>query len=241
MKNKIIIVGDSYTFGQGCSDREHYYNRKTKTWVGNSFEYDLPPSAHCWSALAQSDFPNFEFHNLSRPGNSNDNMFRQLVNKIDNHTALVIFAASFNDRQLVKMHNGELLAPWLVNGSGLMIDKTYPQSYIDAKISFITHLYTEEIGENTTLMSLLSAWALSVMNQSQFVWSTPCLDEVKFKIPECAAHLKNLEYESLNTYPFYKINVEDSLAIAIDGHASAYGHQQYYQHEIKPLLTRLLS
>lgn len=242
MKNKVIIVGDSYTFGQGCLDREYYYDHKKEAWLGSPLTWDSTPSQHCWAALAQADFPNFEFCNISRPGNSNDNMVKQLAEVADGDTALVIFAASFHDRKLIKHFSHDIVAPWSINGQW-KINGEQPQSYQDAKTQYTKHLYINEIGLNTTLMAILAGWSLAVLNQAKFAWSVPFFpnDPGPFVIPQSALHLTNLEYPSLNTYPFYKIGINSEIALAKDLHASEYGHQMYYQHEIKPLLNNLLT
>ena len=239
MKNKIIILGDSYTFGQGCADRERYYDQDSRKWVGETNLFASGPSEHCWASLAQQDFVNYEFQNLSRPGNSNDNMFRTLVSKIDTNCELVILASSFNDRMLVKDHLSDECFPWSVNG-WWEIDSVQPKNYSEAKAQFSKHLYTEKMGQNYAIMGIAAAWAMAVLNQSQFVWSCPNFGDTVSVLPTSMTHLNNLQYTSLNTYQFDKLNVDHNSALANDGHANELGQKLYYEAEIKPMLQKLL-
>lgn len=243
MKNKIIIVGDSYTFGHGCSDRIHYYDKQSETWIGDQAINVKGPSQHCWASLAARDFSKYEFINLSAPGNSNDNIFKGIADTVDLNTELVMFAGSFSNRMLIKDHGSESVFPWIVGMNWLPSEPTQPKSYFTAKESFIKHLYIDSMGNNYTVMAIMSAWAASILYQSKFVWSIPGHEPTLVDKQLTTVHMQSLQFLSIARYPFNdKFNIQDeSVYLAADGHINDYGHNLYYETEIKPLLTRLLS
>lgn len=243
MKNKVIIVGDSYTFGHGCSDRTHYYDQKTKTWIGDTSICLKGPSQHCWASMAARDFGNYQFVNLGLPGNSNDNIFRSLLDIIDLSTELVIFAGTFSNRMLIKHHDSESVFPWIVGMNWLSVEHGQPKSYFTAKESFIKHLYHDAMGDNYAVLAVLAAWATSMLHQSKFVWSIPAQEPVLTDKQLTSVHMKSLQFPSIARYPFFdKFNIQDeSVYIAADGHINDYGHNLYYETEIKPMLKNLLT
>lgn len=241
MKNKVIIVGDSYTFGHGCSDRVHYYDETTKKWVGDPDLNLRGPSQHCWATLAQRDFPNFEFINLALPGNSNDAIFKSLSESIDLETKLVIFAGSFANRMLIKSHNDESVDSWIVGAQWLKFEPTQPTSYLSAKEMFIKHLYHNVMGENISVATILGSWALAILHQAEFMWSfpigEPMLDEKNLN----AIHMQGLQFPSISRYRFDEMfNIEFESILAVDRHVNDLGHKLYYQQEIAPRLKTIL-
>lgn len=244
MKNKVIIIGDSYAFGHGCSDRIHYYDQNTKKWIGNPDFFLDGPSQHCWAGLAKSDFPKFEFINLAKPGNSNDNMFKELSETIDENVALVIFSGTFANRMLIKsdvIDKNEIL-PWIVGAYWLEMEINRPKSYISSKEAFIKHLYHDAMGENYAILSILAAWATSILYKSKFIWSFPLEETMLTNRNLTLAHMKNLQFPGIARYPFVTtFGVDQYSVVAADGHINDYGHRLYYDQEIKPLLTTLLA
>ena len=242
MKNKIIIVGDSYTFGHGCVDRIHYYDAIQNKWVGDQDLNKRGPSEFCWASLARRDFTNFKFFNLSQPGNSNDNMFKALSDVIDNDVALIIFAGTFANRILIKDSNSDSIVPWIV---GMQWLSTYPQpkEYGNAKESFVKHLYQDSMGDNSAAMACIAAWGLSIANQTKFIWAIPQREPVLEHNLLSTIQMQNLQFPSIARYPFFeKFDLKpNTMYLAADGHVNDYGHNLYYETEIKPLLTRLLS
>jgi len=243
MKNKIIIVGDSYAYGHGLPDRVHYYDQKSKSWIGQSWAEDAPPSVYCWASLAGRDFTNFEFLNVSIPGNSNDNMFINLLNEIDDRTALVIFAGSMPARTIIKHHTvDEMVVPWIVRAETIEYDKQ-PKAYAAAKENFVKHLYNNKIGNTHSSMAIIAAWAVALLHQAKFAWCVPRLEsDLLNEKGLTIAHIKEMSFPSIINYEFapkFGPNWQDFEAA--DGHINEYGHKLYYEAEIKPLLTRLLS
>lgn len=240
MKNKIIIAGDSYAFGHGLSDRVHYFDYKSKTWIGDA-DAIRSPSYHCWPSLASRDFTNFEFLNISLPGNSNDNMFLQLVDSIDYDTTLVIFAGSMIDRTIIRnFTDDEHIVPWIVRVEPPEWT-SQPNAYTTAKENFIKHLYSSKIGKARSSTAILAAWALALTHQSMFAWSVPRLETELINSKELSnSHIKGMNFPSIVNYQFdEKFGLRDYHVA--DGHINEVGHLLYYENEIKPLLTRLLS
>jgi uncharacterized protein involved in high-affinity Fe2+ transport len=88
----------------------------------------------------------------------------------------------------------------------------------------------------------LAAWATSVLNQSKFVWSIPAQEPVLADKQLTSVHMKSLQFQSIARYPFGPtFNIQDAhVYLAVDGHINDYGHNLYYETEIKPLLKNLL-
>jgi hypothetical protein len=241
VKNKVIVLGDSFTFGHGCEDREFYYDIDLKKWKGDKNALLLGPSQHCWTALAQQDFVNYEFQNLSFSGNSNDNMFRQLADTINETCALVLLACSYPDRILIKDPHQDDCVPWGVYG--LDSGDTHlgiPTGYRSARTQFETYLYTEMMGQLHAQMSVTGVYGLAVANQSQFAWSFPDGKTSKHTLQFFSSMklLDRFKFPSTHTYIFSKKDV--ATTFAKDGHLTAHGHELYYKAEIQPMLQRLL-
>ena len=74
MINKILVFGDSFNYGHGCSDRMFYYDHKTKKMIGNALPENVP-SQFSWPSLLQNDYPNIQVYNFANPGRANAHIF----------------------------------------------------------------------------------------------------------------------------------------------------------------------
>lgn len=242
MKNKVIIVGDSYAYGHGLQDRVHYYDQKSKTWIGDQRVIQLAPSDHCWASLARRDFTNFEFLNISQPGNSNDNMFLQLIDEINSDAALVIFAGSVADRTIIQHPLADdHIVPWIINLQQSF--EVQPNAYINAKENFIKYLYNSKIGAARSTTAILAAWTVALTHQSKFAWCVPREEHQLLNSKELSiSHIKGMSFSSIVNYQFVeKFGPREDDYLVADGHINEIGHGLYYENEIKPLLTRLLT
>ena len=63
--NRVIVLGDSFTFGHGCSDRVYYYDEDLKKFIGDiKLVKQCIPSEYCWPSLLQKEFPSLKVYNL---------------------------------------------------------------------------------------------------------------------------------------------------------------------------------
>jgi hypothetical protein len=246
--NRVIVLGDSYTFGHGCSDRVYYYDEDLKKFVGDSTPMELCiPSEYCWPALLQKEFPRLKVHNLSQPGNCNQAMFRNLLDFYANYdynlNDLIIFNGTFSDRIEVRtMHDFDKVGPWAIGWEYMNTNRptsTYKE-YIDAQKHYVKHLYHEKIGFNLTLSSLLGAYSYSILNKHDFLYSLA--DEGHPSIKPNIRCINNHEIPKIFEYDFsgennYQFNV---TCQAKDTHTNEKGHQIYYEKEIKPRIQKML-
>lgn len=242
--DRVIVLGDSYTFGHGCLDRIYYYDEDLKKFVGDvTLLQQCIPSEYCWAALLQKEFPNLTVHNLSQPGNCNQGMFRNLLDfyiyRECNTRDLIIFNGTFSDRIEVRtMYHEDQVGPWAI-GWEYMTNGEHKE-YISAQKNYTKYLYHELIGFNLTMSSLLGAYSYTTLNKHNFLYSLPhsghhliepnirCINE--HEIPKIHAY----DFSGNNDYQF-NVTCE-----AKDTHTNEKGHQIYYEKEIKPRIQKLL-
>jgi len=244
MLDRVIVLGDSYTFGHGCLDRIFYYDEDLKEFVGDRTPMEqCIPSEHCWAALLQKEFPNLTVHNLSQPGHCNQGMFRDLLDfyvKYDyNLNDLIIFNGTFSDRIEVRtMYHEDEVGPWAI-GWEYMTNGDYKE-YISAQKYYTKYLYHEKIGHNLTMSSLLGAYTYSTLNKHKFLFSLPDSDHPSVR-PNIRC-IDDCEMPKIFAYDFsgendYQFNV---TCQAKDTHTNEKGHQIYYEKEIKPRIQKMI-
>ena len=119
--NRVIILGDSFTFGHGCSDRIYYYDEDLKEFVGDLTTIKRGiPSEYCWGSLLQKEFTNLTVYNLSQPGHCNQGMFRNLLDfyvhfDFFNSNDLIIFNGTHSDRIEVRtIYHEDQVGSWSI-------------------------------------------------------------------------------------------------------------------------------
>ena len=243
--DRVIVLGDSYTFGHGCVDRVYYYDEDLKKFVGDKTPMEqCIPSEYCWATLLQKEFPNLKVHNLSQPGHCNQGMFRDLLDfytKYDyNLNDLIIFNGTFSDRIEVRtMYHEDVVGPWAI-GWEYMTSGSYKE-YTTAQKYYTKHLYHEKIGINLTLTSLLGAYSYSTLNKHDFLYSLA--DDGHPSIIPNMRCIKDHIIPKIFDYDFsgkndYQFNV---TCQAKDTHTNEKGHQIYYEKEIKPRIQKFIS
>ncbi|CAB4241666.1 hypothetical protein UFOVP71_204 [uncultured Caudovirales phage] len=240
MKNKrIIIVGDSVTYGHGCLDRVFYFDPISKKKFGEHF-LNAPPSQYCWASLLAQRFPNLEIVNLARSGHSNEMMIADLINYINTDiydAALIIFQATYSDRMAISA------GPEAIRSWGLSWDPAFStfedKNILDAKKKYVQFLYNETIGVNRTKTALLAAYSVANLVNSKFVFSLPLSDtSVGRKIYN---RLISNQITSLHTIDYsgkWDVKINNTF-LAPDYHPNEAGHEYYLNNHIIPLLTQL--
>ena len=255
-KRKIIILGDSFTFGHGCSDRIYYFDHEAKKFVGDYGPIMRHiPSEYCWPALMQRDCPSLEVVNLAKPGHCNTAMFRDLTdyaagNDI-NAGDILLLNGTHPDRIEVAMDGYKKPVSWVIGWDHQAIMEN-EFDYNKAKKMYIKYLYDEQIGINYTLLTLLGSYGFASANNLKFTWSFPIYDkpintaanqlgrEFLQTIPENIlpyriSHITSFDFSGKNDYNF------NQTCRCIDYHVNDKGHLIYYEKQIKPLIESLLN
>jgi hypothetical protein len=242
--NRVIVLGDSFTFGHGCLDRVYYYDENLKKFVGdvNLIEQCIP-SEYCWPALLQKEFPRLKVHNLSQPGHSNQGMFRDLLDfyiKFDyNPHDLIIFNGTFSDRiEARTMYQADVVRSWPIGWEYMLSGDS--KEYLTAQKYYTKHLYHEKIGINLALSSLFGAYGYAMLNKHSFLYSLP--NSPYPSVEPNMRCIKNYEIIPIVWYDFsgennYEFNV---TCQAKDTHINEKGHQIYYEKEIKPRIQKMI-
>lgn len=250
MKKRIIIVGDSFTFGHGCSDRSYYYDEKTDTFIGDVTHFYVPkPSDFCWASLLQQQHPELEIVNLAKPGLCNQAIFRDILEYFEKNPArpddILMFNGTFSDRLEIALHDKpEVPTSWVI-GFDQNSQKHSTVQYNIAKKMYVTHLYNDAIGYNITMSTLLAAYGFALGSNMKFVWSIPVYDDILTKISinkKIPAPLINMNLQSIMTYDFSDKKDFDfnSSCRANDWHVNDKGHSIYFLKEIIPAVQNLL-
>ncbi len=253
-KTKVIIVGDSFTFGHGCSDRVFYYDHKLKVFVGDYDPIrDLTPSEHCWAALLQREYPNLEVINLAKPGHCNTAIFKDLSAYVSNNEIIegdiVLFNGTKHDR--IEVSTGDYKHPvsWVMGWDHMAQQKDDSDYNLDKKM-YIKYLYHEQIGFNYSLASVMGAYGYASANKLNFVWNIPLLSQPSISgildtsfLQVIPKSLLDHRIPSITSWDFSGVNDWDFNATCIckDSHTNDKGHLIYYEKQIKPLIEKFLN
>lgn len=233
---KILIAGDSFGFGQGCSDRLFYIDKDTREYVGDQNLVFKGPSQHCWATLLQNDYPQYEVVNVSYPGLDNVSISMNIFQRLNEDFELVIFAGTAANRlQISDPKYPNITMPWIIGS--IPIDKTYPEEWINATKYYTKHLYNEKAVASLSTNAVSAIYGLSVLNNNKFLYSLQNVIQ-----PERTAQwLAKLDkYNMLDMYNFILGPVTGNIRyIAEDGHANDLGHLEYYKQIVKPALERI--
>lgn len=262
MIKRILILGDSYTFGHGCSDRIYYYDHNLKKFIGNPEPfYNVIPSEFGWPSLLQKQFPEIEVINLAKPGHSNPSIFRDLLEFYQENKKttedLVIFNATFASRiEVASYHTPEKPVSWPM-GWDFDVNKDewwetnldFAGKYSKAKKFYLTYLFNKSIGYNISLASIMGAYGFVKSNNIKFIWNYP-ISDYPYNLAKSLKSMKDCQCYHILKYDFEKnINhdnnvIEDSEfnknCYAADYHVNDLGHKIYFEKEILPKVQLLL-
>jgi len=250
MYNRIVIIGDSFTFGHGCDDKNYYWDPKTRKFVGEiDTTFENEPSKDCWASLLQQSLSNITVHNLARPGQSIMGMFRDLAifnheNRL-NSQDIVICGGTFPDRIEVAHHTNNLHpSSWCIGTHSYDKPSVEPKEYHDIKTNYIKYLYNSSIGINQYVAGLLGIYAVAQTAGADFYWSRPPkLEESPYEevIESLLQNISDRFIPHVYRYDFsgvadYHFNLN---CYQPDQHVNSKGHKLYYEKAIAPLMRKL--
>lgn len=233
---KILIAGDSFGFGQGCSDRLFYIDKKTNKPVGNQNLVYKGPSQYCWASLLQKDYPQYQVVNVSYPGLDNMSISMNIFQRLTTEYELVIFAgAAANRIQISNPKYPDVPMTWIIGS--IPADTGYPDDWVTATKLYTKYLYNEMAVANISTSVITSIYGLSVLNNSKFLYSIQNV----IKPERMSQWLSKVDkYNMLDMYNFICGPVTGNESyLAEDGHANDLGHSEYYKHIVKPHLERI--
>jgi hypothetical protein len=250
MARKVILIGDSYVFGHGCSDKIYYIDKDTGQQFGNVDEnFAKIPSEKCWGSLLQQKFPNIQVINIAKPGFSQSAMFRNLVMLQDttplDSNDIILMCCTFKDRiEIAHDTNPENPTSWSVQWNGGWYPKTEPKYYTEAKTGYVKYLYNDTIGEMLSNSAFMAIYGVAQLYKTQFAWSRLPSDQFGKKPDE---RLENM-LQKLNVpffphmyrYDFSGIQSEgfNEKCYAPDQHCNDLGHSIYFEKVILPLVAK---
>lgn len=262
MIERIVILGDSNTYGHGCSDRMYYYDNQTEQFVGNFFTvHTHPASDYCWASLLQHQYPDIKVHNLSSPGRSNTGMFKDLYDfykhTTPNSSDLILLCTAPSDRIEISTtnncHDADPSLPSVADTCSLSFNSiSYAtQTNIDprwlAKKQYFAHLHNRTVGELHAVTAILACQGWALCNGVQFKFS---LNRSSQMITDMCSNMAGDIFSHIHNYNFTQsvhqvasslYQADQSPYISEDRyHANNHGQLVYYNRVILPLISSLV-
>jgi hypothetical protein len=240
---KIVISGDSFTFGHGCKDRVSFTSKKTGEFI-NNFNPDQGPSEYSWPSLLQKKYPEHKIINLAFPGVDNTYIFKSIIDHIDGADIVFVGSTSMNRMQIATSDG--------LNVQSLVFS-SYNTSRSNGKIEyekaielFLKHLYTESYFASVFVSTIWAVYGQCLKKNIPFIWSVNietarAIKEKKYEsLLKSLDQLKTFEIEDL-CYYFHFNRLDLELYLHEDSHANEYGHEYYFNHEILPVFSKLIN
>lgn len=238
MKN-ILVLGDSFSYGEGCSDRPKYEAALNRT-----------PSEYSWVSLLRNELYDidplgYDLINLSKSGNSLMGMYRDLLlytafhaDKLD---MLIFSITSFNRLLVADAWKPDDTTNWVLNGAERYSDDDPLREYNKAKTLFIKYLYNDITFDLHGLSVTNAILHYAKTNNIKCLFSMPRIPEV-YKNPALTSYLEDFNFTHLYGYDYS--NKKDSrfnkTCVTDDGHPNDLGHSIYYDNIVKPKVLQYI-
>jgi len=236
---KILVVGDSFAFGQGCSDRLFYYDVDKKCKVGDYSLMFQGPSKFCFGSLMQNDYPNYKVVNQSLPGMDNISIMNTMLKHMDDDVELVLFSGTGHNRlQIASPRHKEVPMSWVI---GTSLPEDFPKSFVDAADSYIKHLYNDMALTNITVAAIMGSYGLAKAFNKKIIWSSSDLSFAR-KLEGALDVIGEHRVESIiNTLFEGPAGKREPILEyhSIDHHANDLGHKNYYENYLLPKLKEI--
>jgi hypothetical protein len=242
----VLVLGDSFAFGHGCSDRVFYYDFDNRTWIGERIDVK-PPSEFCWASLLQQEFKDkIQVTNIATVGRSMQGMFADLVQWLKGKIKfdLVIFTGTVRDRvEMPMVHDHNKSGSWGLSWeTSLPSIDWQPDDFANAKQIYVKHLYNDAIADQMAFSALLGAHSLTQINKIKFLWSVPAICFSDQHLNDLLEPISDCEIPDLMRYDFsYRQDSDfNKNFLCVDGHTNDLGHRIYYEKEVRPAVKRIL-
>ncbi len=265
MTKNIILLGDSFTFGHGCSDRIYHWDPKLKKYVGDVHSLAQGPSQFCWGRLIEKEFSGVRVYNLAYPGKDNISCFADLLLARQEHYEdlkidAVFFNMTYDDRQQIadsvgfassnfaeKTQGRDVdyfrdyvpLNSWspLWNLDGWAMDRNEPKEYVRALEYYANYLFSPAWGAKLSHNSLYAVESWARKQGAKFYWSASRIVSVNTSTYIDAGIKKKQLPNIVDHLKIHGKPKEVNLEYrSSDGHANDAGHQRYYQDIIRPII-----
>lgn len=264
----IVVLGDSFAFGHGCSDRFYWIDENGKE-QGRKFDFRYP-SEHCYASLLAKDNPNWKVLNKSKPGLDNLSMFQEVLKlrKEEDKIDYLFIAFSFDDRMLVRNPTLEedksRFLSWPTFGFSPKKEEDhifgYPepmvfrvaskdselpqlgdQEHIDALIAYRNELFNPRITNLISLSLVHAFYSICITNNIQYNWAASANSSLSAdkRYDHISNTIRDLEVPGIVDHLELKNVKPYSAYRAPDGHANDFGHSKYYTEVIKPITDQL--
>jgi len=249
-KKNVIVLGDSFIYGHGCSDREFYID-KNGVEHGNVVLLDVSPSSHCWPALVAAELQEqINVVNLSLPGIDNQSLLSSLCNFLDNNDTppdLIVFNTCPGGRVLIAddapatiyRDKTPQLFRRLINLEDLTKSKSWRKIFNGCKGASLLHSrddvitnfagkhYHTAVDVQSALSVLLSVHNISQSYSAKFLWSPITHCNIGPNLDIIPAPLRRIinNGKIQHVSEFQRTNANGF--IAPDGHTNDAGHAAY--------------
>ena len=214
---KVVVVGDSYTYGEGCSD------------LDNKTDNRLSASKHCWASLLEQTHTNITVQNFSCPGIDNVSIARRLWENVDSDIDVVLFCGTFYSRLCARHPDAPEHTIMSITPHFQHLEQKQFKEFGSAVDQYYRHLYSDQVGYDISTCALLSAYACAVLNGAKFFWSMPTqtFDGI---INPMLNKLDHLRFTASCDIKY------DKHCVAPCRHPNNQGHEVYYNRVIDDLV-----
>lgn len=220
---KIVVVGDSYVYGQGCSDRA--------TYMGDPGNHGS--SRHCWSGLLQQRYPTWNVKNYAYPGADNINIVKELQQNLHDDVRLIVFCSTFISRIPARHPHVQAEKDFTVTISPHWTPEVNEAGFNDAVIKYYKHLYSDVVGQDVLTNCLLAAYGAARLIGADFLWTRPVRHQPELNSP-IINRFKQHEFKSMSDLDYSA----DELSLC--QHPNNNGHARYFNEVITPLIDNFL-
>ena len=263
----ILVLGDSFAFGHGCSDRSYWVDEDGNEH-GKKFDFRYP-SEYCYASLIAKDNPTWRVINKGKPGLDSLSMFQDLLKcrKEIEHIDYVLVSLSFDDRILVRNPNLEedksKFLSWPRFGFLPKNEKdhifgypepmvfrlassdneipTIEQEHHEALKAYRNELFNPRVLNLASLSLVHAFYSICVTNDTQYNWSAPPNSSLSKTdmYDHISDTIRNSQVPGILTHLNYNNTPPFSKYRAPDGHANDLGHSKYYEDVLKPIMAHL--